>query len=192
MAAAPLPLVDPEYSRVSPELALVDAHLAAELRERLAGPADTAPAPAFEPAVVELVEPEAPIDSAEVARSNDDTVGVDSIDDLIVGYAAAEDGSSILPDDVVDVVDEIQPDTREGEAGTTSYPALPAAETRDSDPTDLVLREIRHRLTEEPQTKRRLRRRFVVASGVGAIAAVAVLLVDVHFGIVQLQLALPV
>jgi hypothetical protein len=265
MAAAPLPLADPEYSPVSPELALVDAQLAAELRERLAGRADTALALAFEPVVVEVVESATGIATVDVAHSNEEpevvgsiedlivthevaelhrsreesepvdsavdlsvgyehadveTAGdeydasgyvndplvvdemavaptaeehgsADSVLDLIVGYDVAEITPSSPVEEVVYVPDAIQPD-RENEAGTTSYPALPAAERRDSDPTDVVLREIRNRLTGKPQAKRRkLRRRFTVAAGAGALAAVAVSAVDLQFGVASLPDWLP-
>lgn len=244
MAAAPLPLADPEYSPVSPELALVDADLAAELRERLADREATAAAPAFEPIVVEVVEPTVrPADSAVFAPASDEPEGVDSADDLIVGYDAGDvappseepqpaehvDDSIVLyqaaelvpaseepegvdsaldvivgyaaveltpashADEVAYLVDAIEPDEGPRDAGATSYPALPAAETRDSDPTDVVLREIRDRLTGKPDVtrRRRLRRRYTVASGVGVLAALAVLMVDLYFGVVQLQLPLP-
>jgi hypothetical protein len=265
MAAAPLPLADPEYSPVSPELALVDAQLAAELRERLAGRADTALALAFEPVVVEVVESATGLATIDVAHSNEEPEGVGSIEDLIVthevaelhpsreepervdsavdlsvgyenadvepagdeydasgyvndplvvdevngppteehesadsvldliiGYDVAEITPSSSVDEVVYVPDAIQPDVGANQAGTTSYPALPAAEIRDSDPTDVVLREIRNRLTGKPQAKRRkLRRRFTVAAGAGALAAVAVSAVDLQFGVASLPDWLP-
>lgn len=252
MAAAPLPLADPEYSPVSPELALVDAQLAAELRERLAGPAETALAPPFEPVVVEVVESATGLATVDVVHSNEEPEGVGSIEDLIVahevadlivayenadvepacdeydasgyvndpfvvdemtgaapteehesadsvldlivGYDVAESTPSNPVDEVAYVPDAIQPDVGEEEAGTTSYPALPAAETRDSDPTDVVLREIRNRMTGKPQAKPRklkLRRRFTVAAGAGALAAVAVSAVDLQFGVASLPDWLP-
>src|SRR5262245_10348632 len=106
MAAAPLPLADHEYSPVSPELALVDAELAAELRERLADPAESVPPPVVEPAGVEPAPAPVPSDDVEdfgsiedlivmpdeidVHPSSEEPESADPVLDLIVGYDAAE------------------------------------------------------------------------------------------------------
>jgi hypothetical protein len=97
---------------------------------------------------------------------------IDSVSDL-PGYI-------VHPDD--DSVDE--------ELTISDYPLLPdLGEANDAlEKTDAALRKIREQLSGETSSheRRRLRRGFTVASGLGSVAALAVFAVDVQQGVATL------
>jgi hypothetical protein len=219
----------------SPELALVDVDLAAQLREEIRSGGDFRPRwvarPEFgllqsvevtaEPAPEEIAEDEVTIDVDPVVVAVDAqrdapvsepselpdyiVVPEEGADD--VGAAAAflevaldppaVDESSDLPDYIVladGVVDEdLASDVAAaaGEAsGSNDYPILPdlGVATETLDESDVALRKIReHFSSEEPSGgHRRLRRGFIAASGLGAVAALALFAVDMQQGVAAL------
>lgn len=200
MAAAPNHLFDASRA-ASPELALVDATLAAELRLMLRLPSeiDVRPQPpARDVAPMQsgladdlIVEPVQPI--VRAVRAAPETVAPDAIsaDELIVfpnepplvlpvsvGVADA-----VPPPASVDASggDEESPDAR------SNYPVLPALDARTTDETDAALRRIREQIAtvEPPTRRRRVRRSFTVASGLTAACAVAVVVTEIQLGLVN-------
>ena len=178
MSAAP-GLAVGESPLASPELALVDAALAAELRLSLRPVEDSwLQAPArFEQAPDEFVE--------------DARVPWDPADE--VGEAESGDAHQLDDDYIVEVDDyivEVIEHTPEQSQRTSShYPVLPAPEPYEEaiEETDAALRQIRERMVDEvPARKTRLRRRFTVASGASVVVALCVLAVDVQLQVAQL------
>jgi len=202
--------------QVSPELVLVDAALAEELRASLDAPlASTEVAPHvvyIRPADVERDESVVVGVAAWVADSSSD---VDA-SDLLVGAiddradesettAASPSPSAAIAGSVVDGASAAAPDygatsdlivgpadsAAHGSEPTSRYPSLPAPEDAEADPMDAAeaaLREIRARMTNDaPEKTRRLfRTRFTVALGGTTFCAVAALAADVYYGFVQL------
>ena len=172
MAAAP-GLVIGESSLASPELALVDPWLAAELRRSLRPAENTWLRPraslAEAPAAIEEDPPLQPVlaDETEDAESGD---------------------AEHLPD--YDYTVEVVEQTPAQRKQTSShYPVLPAPEREEEaiEETDAAFRRIREPLTEElPASERKLRRRFTLASGASAVCALGVLAVDVQLQVAQL------
>lgn len=237
MSAATLAFGEPPIA--SPELALVDASLAAELRRSLPDPAPPAPR-----ALVALVAlPASVVDSVPVP----DETETENCSDLIVGYedvdeqVETEDSAASAPpvdehdvvvepaletmhdaletahDVAVEPVEAVEPDpvdvtvaqwiddepdhgscsdlivgydgdTAEAEKPASAYPPLPAPRFDTTEETDIALRRIQERLTVEPSAgrKRRLRRRFTIASGLVACASLAAYGAQVYAGLVQL------
>jgi hypothetical protein len=219
----------------SPELALVDVDLAAQLREEIRSGGDFRPRSVARPEfdllqTVEVMADPAPEEIAE------DEVTID-VDPVVVALDAPRDSAvhepselpdyivvpeeaaidvhaaaaflevaldppavaepSELPDYIVladEVVDEdlasdVAAAAGEARAGN-DYPVLPdlgdASEALEE--TDVALRKIReHFSAEEPAgVHRRLRRGFIAASGLGAVAALALFAVDVQQGVATL------
>jgi hypothetical protein len=164
MAAAPGVVVC-HSTLASPELALVDAVLAAELRRTLA-PIDDMRLP--------------PLGSAEEPRTAIEVVEAAAIEDIEELLYPADDDAPVLPDldesrdelsepviaaeDILEVIDktvEREPEPR------SHFPSLPAATQEAIEHMDAALREIRERLTRQsPASGRkfgRLRRRSSLA-----------------------------
>ena len=221
-----------EAPLASPELALVDSTLAAELRRNLSP-------------VVDAWRPSARVEPISVASDEDASPQLDSthdpdeaeprdaeqLDDPDLPWLALEEddreGSTLhrpgtcrrgtgeqggVPvSDQSSVVDERREAVRsdepllvddyiitppeqtpaEEEQTRSHYPVLPAPEpdAEAIDAADAAFRRIRERLTEtdeKPSRKRRIRRRFTLASGVVAACAVAALGADLQLQVAQL------
>jgi hypothetical protein len=176
---------------VSPELALVDAVLAAQLRAILDAPmrhvALTPPAgpdrgePAGDPVEYPAV--------ASIARIDEN----DPIADLIVqGPESRLAGPSTVVAHEHDPSADVFMQETDQHAETSGYPALPSPTDggwEQVDATEMVLREIRERLTTptSARRRRRFRRRFTVASGLSAAIALGAFATNVGFGVTQLH-----
>jgi hypothetical protein len=205
MAAAPDYLLHASRE-TSPELALVDATLAAELRQTLRLPSEIHVRPQL------VAVEDTPLQSGSV----DDLI-VEPTDDLIVDPTedhvppAVSDAPEplppaagpaaeliIFPDDTplaaavsVEVEDDLRPPADDAEAeepddARSDYPVLPALDARSTEETDAVLRSIREQIaTVEPRaSRRRVRRSFVVASGLAAVCALAAVVAEIQLGLV--------
>ena len=155
VAAAALP------QHVSPELALVDAALANELRATLE---------------VRTVAPVAPAPALPVPAD-------DPIADLIV----LESESRVAEPSADPIVAETD---QQAESWYPALPAPARDELEPMDTTETVLREIRERLTAPvpARGRRRFRRRFTVASGLSTLIVLGVFAANVSFGVTQLPL----
>ena len=186
MAAAADRLPGDVLDRVSPELVLVDAALADELRRRLDAPDDTL-------ATIERMDSEPRLPAHVDAAAAGDTLPLPAaamevehrdlgIDDLIVmpeddlrdvsptllavpnedvtqRVAEREETVAALVPDAEDVI-VVPADGRTQPQGThQSYPALPspANDAGEEDATDAVLRVIRDHIGQEAPPKRRRR-----------------------------------
>lgn len=159
-----------ESPLASPELALVDADLAAELRNGLRAVEDTwlLPRARVEEASA-AIEEDAPPPQAVVADEP----------------PLAESRESELLPDLDYIVEVVEQPPAPSQQTRSHYPVLPEPEEDAIEETDAALRLIREHMTEElPAPERKLRRRFILASGVSALCAVGVLALDV-----QLQMA---
>lgn len=176
---------------MSPELALVDAALAARLRAIVSAPARHVAASPAAPS--DRNEPVgAPVEDAAVASM----VRVDENDPIadLIAHRPESDlaGPSPAVDDEQDRNAEPLVQETDQHAETSRYPALPSPAdggTEQLDATEAALREIRHRLTPPTSaTRRRLfRRRFTVASGLSAAIALGLLAANVGYGVTQLH-----
>jgi hypothetical protein len=91
------------------------------------------------------------------------------------------------PPDLDYVVEVVEQPPALTQQTRSNYPVLPEPEEGAIEETDAALRRIREHMTEEPPaSKRKLRRRFVLASGVSALCAVGVLALDVQLQVAQL------
>ncbi len=178
MTAAPH-LVDGEPSYTSPELALVDAVLAAELRRGLRLVEDS------------WVPPRAPVEEAPTAIEEDEPAEPDPGD--VLGEAAFEEVEPLGDDYIVDVIHddyavEVIDDTAPAQHANSHYPVLPSPRSgEEAIETDAALRQIRERMVDDtPARKKRLRRRFTVASGASVVFALGILAVDVQLHVSQL------
>jgi hypothetical protein len=177
--------------QVSPELVLVDAALAEELRPSLdTPPASTAVALhvvsiTSADLIVGAIDGDAVESETRSAAPSPSMAVVDSVDDN-AGAAAPDYG------DTSDLIVRPADDATHGSEATSRYPALPAPEDAGVDPMDAAeatLREIRARMTTDaPETRRLFRTRFTVAMGGSAVCAVAALVAHVHYGIAQLPI----
>jgi hypothetical protein len=189
-----------ESPLASPELALVDADLAAELRRGLRPVVDTWLRPRVSAEEASAAIEEAPqlvvADEPPLAESPDseDFYGHDYIvEDVPVQPVVADepplaesrDREHFHDDDyIVEVVEQAPAPSKQT---SSHYPVLPELEEEATEETDAALRRIRERLTEElPATERKLRRRFIFASGASAACAVGVLALDVQLQVAQL------
>ena len=171
MTAAPR-LVDGESSYASPELALVDAVLAAELRRSLRLVEDS------------WATPRVPVEEVPTAIEEDEPAQQD-LGDVLVAAASREIEPLGDDDYIVEVID----DTAPTQHANPHYPVLPSPRSGEEaiEETDAALRQIRERMVDEvPARKTRLRRRFTVASGASVVFAVGVLAVDVQLHVAQL------
>ena len=169
--AAAQHLVVGEFPLASPELALVDADLAAELRRGLRPVEDSWLRPR-----VRAVEAPAPIEEDAPPQPV-------VADELPLAESRESEGLPDL-DYRVEVVDQPPAPT---EQTRSHYPVLPEPGEEAMDETDAALRLIREHMTEElPASERKLRRRFILASGVSALCAVGVLALDVQLQVAQL------
>jgi hypothetical protein len=187
MTAAPH-LVDGEPSYTSPELALVDAVLAAELRRGLRLVEDS------------WVPPRAPVEEAPTAIEEDEPAEPDLGD--VLGEAAFEEVEPLGDDYIVEVIHddyavevidadymvEVIDDTAPAQHANPHYPVLPSPRSgEEAIETDAALRQIRERMVDDtPARKKRLRRRFTVASGASVVFALGILAVDVQLHVAQL------
>lgn len=203
--------------QVSPELVLVDAALAEELRPSLdTPPASTAVALHVVSITSADLEPETVVVGVAplAAESSSDVDTSDLIVGAIDGDAVESEttsaalspsmavvdsvddnaGAAAAPDygDTSDLIVRPADDATHGSEATSRYPALPAPEDAGVDPMDAAeaaLREIRARMTTDaPETRRLFRTRFTVAMGGSAVCAVAALVAHVHYGIAQLPI----
>ena len=172
MAAAP-GLVIGESPLASPELALVDPWLAAELRRSLRPAEDTwlrhRANLAEAPAAIEEVAPVEPVFADEPAD--------------------AESGDAEHLYDFDHIVEVVEHTPAQSKQTSSHYPVLPAPEHEEEaiEETDAALRRIRERLTEElPASERKLRRPFTLASGASAVFSLGVLALDVQLKVAQL------
>jgi hypothetical protein len=171
MTAAPR-LVDGESSYASPELALVDAVLAAELRRSLRLVEDS------------WATPRVPVEEVPTAIEEDEPAQQD-LGDVLVAAASREIEPLGDDDYIVEVID----DTAPTQHANPHYPVLPSPRSGGEaiEDTDAALRQIRERMVDEPSPRKtRLRRRFTVASGASVVFAVGVLAVDVQLHVAQL------
>ncbi len=171
MTAVPR-LVDGESSYASPELALVDAVLAAELRRSLRLVEDS------------WATPRVPVEEVPTAIEEDEPAQQD-LGDVLVAAASREIEPLGDDDYIVEVID----DTAPTQHANPHYPVLPSPRSGGEaiEDTDAALRQIRERMVDEPSPRKtRLRRRFTVASGVSVVFAVGVLAVDVQLHVAQL------
>ena len=162
-----------ESPLASPELALVDPWLAAELRRSLRPAEDTwlrhRASLAEAPAAIEDDAPLQPVfaDDPEDAESGDA--------EYLHDY-----------DYIVEVVEETPAQSKQT---SSHYPVLPAPEREEEaiEETDAAFRRIRERLTEElPASERKFRRPFTLASGASAVFSLGVLALDVQLQVAQL------
>jgi hypothetical protein len=171
---------------VSPELALVDAALAAQLRAIDVPVRYVATTqPAVEEAVVEAVE--YPVEVQTLLADENDPIA-----DLIVqgpesrlAEPSTSDAHEPIPSSDLTV------EETEEQAETSGYPALPAPASDISEPmdaTEAALREIRDRLAQPVPARRgrRFRKRFTVASGLSTAIALGVFAMSLGFGVMQL------
>lgn len=175
---------------VSPELALVDAALAARLRAILDAPmrqvATTPSGPDRDEPGGDPVEDPA---FASIARVDEN----DPIADLIVqGPESRLTEPSMLGSLEHDPSADPFVEEPQEQAELSRYPALPSPADGGSeqmDATETVLREIRDRLaTPTSETRRRrFRRRFTVASGLSAAIALGTFATNVGLGVTQLH-----
>jgi hypothetical protein len=157
----------------SPELALVDAALAAELRLSLRPVEDS------------WLRPPVSFEEARAAVEEDAPAEPDVADEP--GEAEAGNADQLHEYDFV--VEAIEHTPAERRRTSSHYPVLPAPEPDEAaiEETDAALRQIRERLTDEsPPRERKVRRRFILGSGTSAVCALGVLAVDVHFQVAQL------
>lgn len=226
VAAAQLRLDDPIVA--SPELALVDADLSAQLRALLPDLDARAPEPSLAPADVPPglesaaeEHTESPVAAVAVTSPVEVRIEVDavaSVDDGLPDYVVlpaldvAEETASPGVEacsDVFDEADEGVPevDAPQGRiaafaaemddatrssatAPTASFPTLPSLDARQGslDEADAALRKIRDQLGAGGCSSRpRVRRRFVVLSGLSALAGLAALAADSHPQIAHLS-----
>ena len=193
MTAAPR-LVDGESSYASPELALVDAVLAAELRRslRLVEDSWVPPRVPVEEAPTAIEEVPTAVEEAPTVIEEDEPAEQDL--GGVLGRAVPREVEPFGNDDyIVEVIDddyivEVSDDTSAQHANP-HYPVLPSPKSGQEgiEETDAALRQIRERMVDEPSPhKTRLRRRFTVASGASVVFAVGVLAVDVQLHVAQL------
>lgn len=192
--------VESGQSPVAEELRL-DAVTAEEIVARVEPVVVALESPAPPPAVDELsdlpdyvVLPEEAADEAVLgARLAEDPAEsyptFPAFLDVVPEAPAADDGSH-LPDYVVLSDSEIRTDAASAvdEASERSdYPVLPdlGEVSEILEESDAALRKIREQIGSDPSERRRhLRRVFTVASGLAAVAAVALFAVDVELGVV--------
>jgi hypothetical protein len=175
----------------SPELALVDAALAARLRAILDTP--TRHVAASPSARSGRTEPDGdPVEYSTV----ESMVRVDENDpiaDLIVqGPESRLAGPSTVVAHEQDPSADVSMQETDQHAETSGYPALPSPTDggwEQMDTTETVLREIRERLTTptSARRRRRFRRRFTVAAGLSAAIALGAFATNVGFGVTQLH-----
>jgi hypothetical protein len=209
VAAAPHLLDDPEL--VSPELALVDADLSAQLRATLPDSTETLvtmwPADADSPMLEDGDD-----QAARFARTPD--VALDPVTEAVAAVADLPDyviapvpgavvvtAADVTTEDVpefdavperteenISQTDDAEPTSTPAPSAT--FPTLPSLDLRQDalDDTDTALRKIRDQLGVDARSgeRPRLRRRFVVLGGIAAIAALTALAADSHPHFVQL------
>jgi hypothetical protein len=163
-----------ESPLASPELALVDAELAAELRRSLCPVEDS------------WLRRRASSEEAPAAIEEDAPVQRDFADAL----GEAESGDAEQLHDYEYIVEVIEQTPAQSQRTSSHYPVLPAPEPEEEaiEKTDAALRRIRERLTddESPARERKLRRRFTLASGATVLCALGVFAVDVQLQVAQL------
>jgi hypothetical protein len=164
----------------SPELALVDADLAARLRADLATEDVFRPRSAPQPALVAIAAEPHVVD-----------LDVGAADAIVPVTGLVDDDGPSVDDLIVDheEVDEVQDEPVRVADPSSDYPALPALDGRIDvlEETETALRMIREQMVEEQSARKtRVRRRLAVVFGLGVAAALAVLAVDVQLGVAHL------
>jgi hypothetical protein len=172
-----------EAPLASPELALVDAELAAELRSKLSLDEDTW----LRPREHDDAPPESDTDAPARVESANDHGNAESLDPELHDELFVDEFIVPIPDQT----------PTEGLQPSSHYPALPAPEPEREviEETDATLRRIRERLNESDESSTRrdkvVRRPFTLASGVAAVYAVGMFAVDAELHIIQLPAWLP-
>jgi hypothetical protein len=160
-----------ESPLTSPELALVDPWLAAELRRSLSPAEDTWP------------HPRASVEEAPSAIEEDAPVQPVFAEEL----GGVESGDTEHLQDYEYIVEVIEQTPAQSQRASSHYPDLPESEEEAIDETDAALRRIRERFTDDPPAcETKLRRRFTLASGASALCALGVLALDVQLQVAQL------
>ena len=201
MTAVPR-LVDGESSYASPELALVDAVLAAELRRGLRLVEDSWVPPrvqveeaptAIEEAPTAIEEVPTAVEEAPTVIEEDEPAQQDLGD--VLGRAAPREVELFGNDDyIVEVIDddyivEVIDDTA---LPSTQTRTIPCCRRRNPErkgsrrPMLRFDRSVSAWSTKLPARKTRLRRRFTVASGASVVFALCVMAVDVQLQVAQL------
>jgi len=205
VAAAPRVLDDLPVS--SPELALVDLDLAVRLRADIRTGAEFRPRPVVRPEYRLLHPDVVPPDVSPDPASVDVVLPVDIVIPEVTAADAVGDGvhlelaldlpavdGSDLPDYIVLAdgphVEDLAPEAgavAEEDGGNSDYPVLPdlGEASVALEESDVALRNIREQMAagEVSHRRRGLRTGFIVASGLGAVAALAVFVVDVELGV---------
>lgn len=197
MAAAPR-LVDRVSPVASPELALVDPGLAEELRRSLSPAEHTWLRPRSDveeypdateveaPQLVSTDEPRVPATRDAEHPDHEEYVVAWAVEPTSPQSRQGEAEHVVDDESIVDLVEPIAAQSR---PSNSHYPILPAPEpeAEATNETEAALQRIRERMTEElPASRRKLRRRFTVASGATALCAVGVVAVDVQLQVAQL------
>jgi len=181
MAAAPDLSLDVPLT-ASPELALVDADLAAALRRTLRVPQEQVAR--SRPTTRALLRP------TESSAADDQIVeATNPADELIVfpderPAASAVIEPAIESDPIVDSPAALDEERR----GVSHYPELPALDPNMSNETEAILLRIRERIAvrQVPRAPRHIRRGFVVASGLVAAYALAGVVAAVQLGLASM------
>jgi hypothetical protein len=147
-----------------------------------------------EPVMVTLEVPPATSVEAGLPELPDYVVATEEMADEFEGGAGFLDVAldPPAPEDVSDLPDYIvrADDLVLDEPTMSDYPVLPdlAAASVALEETDVALRKIREHMASEepPRRRRRIRKGFIAASGLGAVAALAVFAVDVQLGVATL------
>ena len=179
MAAAPRPL---DSYASSPELALVDADLAASLRLAL----NDTEHPSLSPRRVSAGAVVASHTPEELDAAGPGVVHCDTDVDVVAALVE-QNGGEVDDEPNVDVLDEAR--FEGGHRG--SMPVLPSPEADGLDTaeaTEAALKRIRERLELESALAptKRFRTGFTVASGGGIACALLTLTIDVRLGVAQL------
>ena len=176
--AAPPSLLD-ECPAASPELALVDAALAAELRMSLPPVQDGPLRPRADSRDTSALLESDPLDElVDAVHSPDEPV-------LANEHVESQSAEATVVDDHVLALDG---DAGEDEQTRSYYPPLPKLEPDALDDAEAALGRIRERLTAEaPAPGRRFRRGFTAAAVASVPLALAIVSLDVQFGLVRLS-----
>lgn len=138
---------------------------------------------------------EAAFEDSPTPLPNFDEASVDDDDTSAAWWAVAEvlrEAEAGAEQVLVDEYIAATPDEAQTRSHYPVLPALPDAEATDA--TDVALRRIRESLSEadrSPSGKRRIRRAFMLGSGVVAVCAVAALGADVQLQVAHLPSWIP-
>ena len=212
VAAAPLLIDDPRLA--SPELALVDADLAAQLRVQLtsgegfrprevappapltllvAGTAERTPAPddqlaSFEVEAVDVMPAYIVVPDEKTDELVLEDEVFEALEDFDVPEPVEELPDYIVRSDAVVVPEVAAKASADKEESSSDYPVLPDLDERSDalDETDAALRRIREQMVVPgDKPKSHVRRRLAIVSGLGLGVALAAVAVDVQLGVLH-------